>query len=482
MPRLVSSRCCTATRRTCIVAEDLDSAPLAASPSSSSPRPPAEPARRDEAARSGRTSSRSGGAPRSSAGCACTDAWHRRLRVAGSCTEPGEVGWRPAELRVHAVVPRRLTCPTPRTTITELVTGLGMLGYDDVGDGAWRARPGRDGERGAGRCGTTSNAGAAASRGGSRRYEAAFANGRAFLAVAATPCESGIPEVIDWRGNAKPVDDELVPADLRVDHVYLVSCKYLSKIVVNVSPARLFDGLLRVRMPAERSSWYDGVAPEELERCSARAVTVREFAGRRRTRSREPRPGASSAHALRGAAVAGAVRGGVAARAPPSPRTIARRDGSRRCTTSDDRLRLLWRLLRVGPAPYFVLGVVRRAVRCGCGCSPSWDWRLPLPPRVASTCRRARAGSRSCCGAPTSATGTSARSSEVDGPRRDPVEPWPVQRRARGEGVPRHAARGGARLPSAAVTTTAFTEWSGASCRSSRRRWALCPGPSWWPR
>ena len=32
--------------------------------------------------------------------------------------------------------------------------------------------------------------------------------------------------------------------DLRVDHVYLVSCKYLSNILFNVSPASVFDSLL----------------------------------------------------------------------------------------------------------------------------------------------------------------------------------------------------------------------------------------------
>ena len=54
-----------------------------------------------------------------------------------------EVELAPAELQFTPAVPRHLTCPTRRTTITELVTGLGMLGYDDVGAavrGATRAR------------------------------------------------------------------------------------------------------------------------------------------------------------------------------------------------------------------------------------------------------------------------------------------------------------------------------------------------------
>ena len=147
--------------------------------------------------------------------------------------------------------------PDARTTITELVTGLGMLGFARVED-ALAARPGamasispelwEDLDR-------WSRAPA-----WSHEFAAAFRNGEVFLG-AADALRGRPPLRIDWRGNAKPVDDDLVPADLRVDHVYLVSCKYLSRVLGNVSPARLFDGLLRIRMPAERSSWYDVVAP-----------------------------------------------------------------------------------------------------------------------------------------------------------------------------------------------------------------------------
>jgi hypothetical protein len=37
-------------------------------------------------------------------------------------------------------------------------------------------------------------------------------------------------------GGHKPPGLEQVPADLRVDHVYLVSCKYGSSILHNVAP------------------------------------------------------------------------------------------------------------------------------------------------------------------------------------------------------------------------------------------------------
>ena len=155
--------------------------------------------------------------------------------------------------------------PDPHTTITELVTGLGMLGHDDVGD-ALAARP-------AEMVSVSPELWAQldrwyGGRGWLQEFYAAFANGAAFLR-ARDGLRGRRPITVDWRGNAKPIDDELVPADLRVDHVYLVSCKYLSKIVANAAPARLFDGLLRTRVPAERTSWFQHVAPNEL-----RALTV----------------------------------------------------------------------------------------------------------------------------------------------------------------------------------------------------------------
>ena len=52
--------------------------------------------------------------------------------------------------------------------------------------------------------------------------------------------------------------------DLRIDHVYLVSCKYLSRNIANPSPARLFDGLLATSGQWEQTDWYEVVAPEEL--------------------------------------------------------------------------------------------------------------------------------------------------------------------------------------------------------------------------
>ena len=72
--------------------------------------------------------------------------------------------------------------------------------------------------------------------------------------------------------------------DLRIDHVYLVSCKYLSNILFNASPAHVFDALLaggpgrgRGRVgggeggatgggAAAGGDWYAEVAPATYQR------------------------------------------------------------------------------------------------------------------------------------------------------------------------------------------------------------------------
>ena len=74
-------------------------------------------------------------------------------------------------------------------------------------------------------------------------FHAAWANGQAFL-TADDGLRGRLPRVVEWKGTGRAPGDEVAPIDLRVDHVYLVSCKYLSKILFNVSPASVFDALL----------------------------------------------------------------------------------------------------------------------------------------------------------------------------------------------------------------------------------------------
>ena len=129
--------------------------------------------------------------------------------------------------------------PDDRTTVTELATALGTLGLGDLPSTAGRRPPQLDIPDA-----TWDQLEALYDSG---RFDAefatAFANGRAFL-DAPDALRGRRPRLIEWTGGRRPPGDEVAPVDLRIDHVYLVSCKYLSRNIANPSPARLFDGLL----------------------------------------------------------------------------------------------------------------------------------------------------------------------------------------------------------------------------------------------
>ena len=324
--------------------------------------------------------------------------------------------------------------PSDRTTVTELATGLGMLGLAGIDESVrsrtpvmhslspemWerlerlRAGGAYDGE-----------------------FHAAWANGQAFL-TAADGLRGRLPQVVEWKGTGRAPGDEVAPIDLRVDHVYLISCKYLSKILFNVSPASIFDSLLfggpgrgtraaREVLPGG-GDWYAEVAPVEYEalyecvRLAARHAqhgaptfaptpsTRREGQGLLPAAVALPGLGGGEAGAVptadgaRGEAVPPALRDlppravdlTVAQRDalghwlrpgwPPGAKdlyaalssAVARESARRWEAAMDDRggtgEAMLWRLLRMGSAPYFVLGsAAERSLRLRI--ATSWDWR-----------------------------------------------------------------------------------------------------------
>jgi hypothetical protein len=254
--------------------------------------------------------------------------------------------------------------------ITEIVTGLGMLGFEtldqaiesrpaeliDVDDDVWArlATAWRD-------------------RVHETDFLAAFTNGRVFLR-AADALRGRPPARIEWRGPHQSVGDEAVPADLRVDHVYLVSCKYLSKVLWNVSPANLFDRGLATGTPTRfDGDWFAAVAASEHQHLYD--VVCRHHGGeldltmRARDLSTEQR---------------GALRAAIPRQWHPecvvayralckAVSAASAERWSTRLTGSAERRTMLQRLLRIGSASYFVLGSGSgRALRLRVG-SP-WDW------------------------------------------------------------------------------------------------------------
>jgi hypothetical protein len=321
--------------------------------------------------------------------------------------------------------------PSDRTTVTELGTGLGMLGLADLDESVRSRTPVMHSlspemwerlERL--RSGGAYDA----------EFHAAWANGRAFLA-ANDGLRQRLPQVIEWKGTGRAPGDEVAPIDLRVDHVYLVSCKYLSNILFNVSPASIFDSLLfggsgrgaraaREALPGG-GDWYAEVAPAEyqaLYECvrlaaldatppSSSSPAIRpQWPGR--PASAVALPGldgvdvvsVSGDHAELDAAVPTALQdlphravdltvpqrealGQWLRRGWPSgakdlysalSRAVAQASTRRWEAAMDHRggagEAMLWRLLRIGSAPYFVLGsAAERSLRLRI--ATSWDWR-----------------------------------------------------------------------------------------------------------
>jgi len=257
--------------------------------------------------------------------------------------------------------------PNDRTTVTELATALGMLTGDDAGDIIGR-RPTELRVDPA----TWDRLGALWAMGGHRSdFASSFANGRAFLAS-----DDGLagraPRVIEWTGGRRPPGDEVAPIDLRVDHVYLVSCKYLSDNIQSPSPARLFDGLLATSGEWDRRDWYEVTAPDEYQALYAACreasgltslpETAVALSGPDRRALRQALPGRRYPEAAQEA-----YRALCAVVSERSARRWRER------LAQADAERVLWRLLRIGNAPYFLLGAdagLRLALRI----DTPWDW------------------------------------------------------------------------------------------------------------
>src|SRR6478735_4817086 len=154
---------------------------------------------------------------------------------------------------------RRPSILSRYTKLTELMTGVGMLGGPDPADLLPMAAPelsGVDAETWAAVIAQSAEPEAAAIA------RSSLDNGR-FFREARDALRGRRPLRVEWKGSHRTPGDEVAPVDLRVDHVYLVSCKYLSDITVNASPSHLFDRLLTGGHGHRAGDWFDEVAPRE---------------------------------------------------------------------------------------------------------------------------------------------------------------------------------------------------------------------------
>ncbi|MGH8988675.1 MAG: hypothetical protein ACRDXC_08775 [Acidimicrobiales bacterium] len=259
--------------------------------------------------------------------------------------------------------------PGVKTELTEIVTGLGMLPFASVEEAVERrpremanVRP-EHWDRVAGALTDHVNRHVAFS---------AWQNGRAFLR-ADDGLRGRIPLVIEWKGPHHPPGYDFLPADLRVDHVFLVSCKYRSQVLANLSPEHLFRRALEVRGGRSDVDWF----------MSATAQAYRTFYAHVRDElSSEHLPVDVEALTAsdRDAIKARCARSwpGALGTAYEDLSAVVSRESARiwneAVPTLRDREQLLWRLLRFNPAPYFILGSAGNAALRLRVATP-WDWR-----------------------------------------------------------------------------------------------------------
>lgn len=256
-----------------------------------------------------------------------------------------------------------------RTAISEIVTGLGLFGFADLSR-ALAARPR-----------FISNVDdmvyerldeAFAAQTHAAVFETAWDNGCCF-----SRADDGLrgrpPWSVEWKGPHRPPAYEQIPADLRVDHVYLISCKYGSKILQNASPWNLFDRSLAER-EKRADDWFVAVAPTSYQELYEAVV------------AHLAADGLPTAVADLQASHRAQLRRALPRRWPDELREhwelvafeIARASASRlldRLRTKGDREEFVWRLLRLQAAPYFVLGADRRDAPIRYRVTTPWDFR-----------------------------------------------------------------------------------------------------------
>ena len=205
---------------------------------------------------------------------------------------------------------------------------------------------------------------------------AAFANG-AFFARHPAGLDGRAPRLIEWSGNRRLPGDQAVPADLLIDRVYMISCKYLSQILHNTAPARVFEDILAPSSQARHPDWFAELAPHQhlaLYRGVLRLLDLDgmpdtpgwlDAAQRRRLRD------AFRTHGGRG--MPGELRAPYDALiAAVSKQSAERWQEALREPAQQERM--LWRLLRIYSATYCILGIDRQRTMRLRVMTP-WEWR-----------------------------------------------------------------------------------------------------------
>lgn len=204
-------------------------------------------------------------------------------------------------------------------------------------------------------------------------FEAAWKNGQAF-ASSVDGLRGRKPLRVEWKGSHRPPAYEQIPADLRVDYVYLVSCKYRSNILYNASPSHLFEQLLATRT-RQQINWYSRTAPGEYQdlykacrdhlESADLPQSVHDLTGQNRQYlkakfKRTWPPNIKEPYRQLCTAVAEVSAGHW-------QQALGKRQGAHE--------EMLWRLLRLQSAPYFIIGMASDQHPVRFRVDTPWDFR-----------------------------------------------------------------------------------------------------------
>lgn len=205
-------------------------------------------------------------------------------------------------------------------------------------------------------------------------FDRAWENGVAF-ARAADGLRGRPPWSVEWKGNQRPPGYERIPADLRIDHVYLISCKYGSNILHNPSPGNLFVNLLADREYRGVAGWYQEVAPAAYQ---SFYDSCRTAAGQPDLPSMVTQLSDPDLKVLR-ERLPKRLGGPLGKAYTEFSHTVAAETAQRWAAnmgTAKKRETMLWRLLRLEAAPYFVLGESADKHPLRFRVATPWDFRL----------------------------------------------------------------------------------------------------------
>ncbi len=179
-----------------------------------------------------------------------------------------------------------------------------------------------------------------------------FASGRYFLS-ASQGLRDRPPQIVEWKGKHQSPEHDPLPVDIRVDHVFAVSCKNYSKILLNPSPNSLFRHAL-TEGGVTGLDWFNESAPTEylnLLRATFEYLGMGKAPESVAALSSEQRSELKNAFRNWPEELEPVVQSFVAAVSLKSAESL-----NSVLSTIRDRERFFWRIMRIHSAPYFMLG------------------------------------------------------------------------------------------------------------------------------